>query len=340
MLNNVNFEFVTVVGNGSVYQTKSGLGYAFYYNLEGVRQPRKVVTGKTEEELEAKALKFLEKENDNYIMAKEAERIALEEMNKPVVKTFSEVAEEWYTKEYGNRRKKGEIAFSTFENRWHSLQKVKKYIGDVDVTCITNEIAKKLFDSCSVKEDGTYYSESSVNKDQQVFKFVMEYARQQGYCDQIIDKVKLSDQLTVPNKDDRFLDRDDLNKLFEALKENERYYTLVKLLISTGLRQEEAFALHVNDFKVKKNGLVEVRINKAIVEEEGHQYNLLNRTKTDRSNRVVLIPIKVYDMLMEYYNNCINNESQNEKNLRSMNGTVGYIFVNEDMKRMNPGFSD
>lgn len=338
MLENTNFDYVTMVKSGSLYLIKGTkkMGYAFYYEVGGERMPRKVITGGSEKEIENKTLKFLTEQNEKYVHFKEMERIELEEKSKPVRKTFSEVGAEWYA-EYGNRRfaKKKPISYSSYESRGYSLNKINKYIGSVYVSDITNEMAEKLIDRCSVKEDGTYYSKSAVDKLQQVFLLVMEYARKRGYCDGVIDKVELGEQLTVPEKDSRFIDVNELNKIFEVCQCNKRYYTFLKLLITTGLRQEEAFALHIDDFKVSENGVVEITINKTVVEEEGHQYNLVNRTKTKRSKRIVVIPMEVYEMVVEYYNDCISNESEMDKYLRSMYGTEGYIFVNKDMKHIN-----
>lgn len=338
MLENMNLEYVTVVKSGSLYPIKGigKMGYAFYYEVGGERMPRKVITGGSEEEIENKTLKFLTEQNEKYIHCKEMERIAMEEMSKPVRKTFSEVGAEWYA-EYGNRRfaKKKPISYSSYESRGYSLNKINKYIGSVYVDEITDAVAEELIENCSVMADGTYYSKSSVDKLQQTFQLVLEYARKHGYSNVAVDCVELNEELTVPEKDDRFIDVEELNEIFRVCKDNKRYYTFLKLLISTGLRQEEAFALHVDDFNVKENNVVEVTINKTVVEEEGHQYNLLKRTKTKRSKRVVVIPVAVYNMVMEYYNYCLSMETPNDKYLRSMNNTEGYIFVNKDMKHIN-----
>lgn len=337
MLRDMDLEHVTLVNEGSVYTVKGSnrLGFAFYYDLGGIRQPRKVITGSTEEELEAKAFRFLKEKNDSFIMAKETEKMVLEEMKKPVAKTFSEVGAEWY-EEYGRRRnaRKKPISYSSYQSRGYSLIKLNKYIGDVRVTDITNEMAENLIDSCSVKKDGTYYSKGAVDKDQQVFLTVMEYARKHGYCDQIIDKVVLPDDLTVVDKDSRFLDEHKLKQVLAACKENRRYHTLLKLLLATGLRQEEAFALRMDDFNVTVDGVVEVCINKTVIENESG-YEMVNRTKTLRSRRVVYIHENVYNMVRGYYDECISNESANDQYLRSMNGTEGYIFVNKDKEFIN-----
>lgn len=338
MIKKCELEFVTVVKDGSLYHAKGTdkMKYAFYYEVGGKRMPRKIITGASEEEIELKVRNFLTKENEDYIRSKEMERVALEEMSKPVRKTFAEVGAEWY-KEYGEKRfsKNKPISYSSYESRGYSLKKANEYIGNVYVDEITDVMAEKLIEKCSVKADGSYYSRSSVDKLQQTFQLVLEYARKHGYCNIAVDRVELNEELTVPEKDDRFIDVEELNEIIRVCKDNKRYYTFLKLLISTGLRQEEAFALHVDDFHVKENNVVEVTINKTVVEEEGHQYNLLKRTKTKRSKRVVVIPMAVYNMVMEYYNDCLFMETPSDRYLRSMNNTEGYIFVNKDMKHIN-----
>lgn len=69
MLENMEFEHVEIVGRGSVYQTKSGkqtMGFAFYYRVKGGDKKRKVVNGCDREELEKKAVDFINKIKAQY----------------------------------------------------------------------------------------------------------------------------------------------------------------------------------------------------------------------------------------------------------------------------------
>ena len=90
--------------------------------------------------------------------------MALEEMSKPVRKTFSEVGAEWY-KEYGEKRfsKNKPISYSSYESRGYSLKRANEYIGNVYVDEITDAMAEELIEKCSIKPDGSYYSRSSVD---------------------------------------------------------------------------------------------------------------------------------------------------------------------------------
>lgn len=162
---------------------------------------------------------------------------------------------------------------------------------------------------------------------------VMEHARKSGYCTSVSDKVKLSDKLTTVDKDARFLDEEQTALVYKAVEGNKRYRTAVCLLLATGLRQEQAFALNVKDFRVMKDGNVEVEINKTVVEAAGHVYKIVNETKTERSS--VFIPEWVYQMVMEYYNSVTGSETPGQKMKRKKNGMEGYIFLNKDMKPLN-----
>ena len=192
MLDNVQLENYKVVGKGSVYPVKSGkqtLGLAFYYSKKNEKdKKRKVVLGNAEEELENKALTFLKKMDmetmeERGVEKQEGTYINIEERQAEIQKDihFREVAAEWLA-EYAERRHatKKQISYSSVESRACSLKKINQYIGDVPVKDIDNDMAEKLIDQCSVKEDGTYYSESHVDKLQQAFLLVMEYATNKG----------------------------------------------------------------------------------------------------------------------------------------------------------------
>lgn len=324
MLAKKEWSNVIVISGGSVYPvnpSKGTLGYAFYYQVKGGEKKRKVVTGKSEDELKGKAFQFLEMEDEKY-----------RESIRP--KTFGEVGAEWFAAYKMEAKEKGK-SYASVESRECSLKAINKVIADKPVKDIDNTVAASLIEACSKKSETEYYSRSHVDKLQQAFRMVMEYAKKSGYCTVVPDKVELSDSLTTVDKDSRFLDEEQIAELYKVLVGNPRYRTIMSLLLATGLRQEEAFALNVNDFNVMKDGTVEVRIYKTVVEEEGHQFNIVEKTKTKGSRRKVYIPHEVYEMVMEYYDHTIQKESADQKKARKANGMEGYIFVNKDMKPLN-----
>lgn len=337
MLENMNWNHVGVLSSGSVYPVKSGkqtMGFAFYYKVENGKKERKVVTGNSTDELREKAVRFLDQKEREY---EGVLRKAEEEYREAVrPRTFGEASEEWFRaystkgKEEGNGK-----SFASIESRMYSMRAISKVIGDMPVEDIDDAVARDLIAKCSRKENGEYYSRSHVDKLQQTFCMVMTYARNAGYCAEVPGKVELSRNLKTVDEDARFLDENQIKLIHRAVENNIRYKTILHFLVSTGLRQEEAFALNVNDFYVMKDGNVEVRINKTVVEEEGHEYKIVNRTKTSGSKRKVFIPKEIYDMVMEYYNSELQNETDIQKILREENGTEGYIFLNKERKPIN-----
>ena len=294
-LENLKWDHVEVNAGGSVYPTKGGkLGFAFYYRTEGEKK-RKVVTGDSEKDLKDKAVKFLNEIEEGYYLKEEEKRREQEERLRPL--TFREVGEQWF-EEYKKRRqvKNGKISYASVESRECSLKAVNRVIGDMLIKDINDEVAENLIEECSVKENGKYYSVSHVDKLQQVFRKVMEYGKEHGYCKECPKKIVLDENLTVPDKDSRFLDMEEIMKIAKAVADNKRYSTLVTLLLATGLRQEEAFALNINDFKELPNKIVEVNVCKTVVEVEGHEYQIVGTMKTKRSKRKVYIPQDIYEV--------------------------------------------
>ena len=338
MLSGKHWNYVKVTSGGSVYDCKSGKqtkSFAFFYEVSGEKK-RKVVSGNSIEELTAKAVAFLDKIDKEYADAKEKESAVLNEIAKPARLTFRDVGLMWFeTYQAKMQDDDNPISYTSVESRDLSLRKIFDNIGEMYIDEINQQTAKKLISNCSIKPNGTYYSRSYIDKLQQVFLLVMRYANKHGLSNHIIEPVTLSQNLTTVKTDERFLDKEQIAEILNIVSGNARYKTLLKLLIATGLRQEEAFALHIKDFNVKKNGKVELTINKTVVEVEPYTYRIVPRTKTERSTRVVIISYGTYKMVMDYYNSCINLETEYETYLRQLNKMEGYIFIDKDKKPIN-----
>ena len=163
----------------------------------------------------------------------------------------------------------------------------------------------------------------------------MKYAKKKGLCSSIPEKQPLDVRLSTVEKDRRFLDKDELKSLIEVIKNNRRYYVLINLLVASGLRQEEAFALMIDDFTVMKNGNVNVRINKTDIEVARSVFEIVYDTKTDGSKRTITIPYQIYKMVEDYYYDTIQNETEFQRMERKANGTDKLIFVNKFGKVIN-----
>lgn len=339
MLLGLRYKNLDVIGGGSVYtidEDKGTKGLAFYYKVNGSDKKRKVVTGHSDEELREKAIKFLDKLESDCELVIMAAQVALAEASKPKVLTFCEVGEEWF-KEYSAKRndRKKPISYKSIESRRLSLNKINSIIGDMFITEVSQEVADSTVDKCSVKNDGTYYSKSYVGKLEQVLQLVVRYGRKMGYCDQVLDRVILDDNLPVPNPDDRFLDREQIEIIKKIVDNNPRYKIIVEVLSKTGLRQEELFALETTDFTVQKNNRVAVKIDKTVVEEENNEYNCIPRVKTYKSKRTIYVGYDLYEKIMEYHNFVLSEEGEYERALRELNETEDVIFVNKDKQYNN-----
>lgn len=350
MLSNVKFNNVEVVGKGSVYENKSGkqtMGFAFYYIVNGGKKNRKVVTASSKEECLEKATAFLDKLDKEYEEKKKAVSknsvtanfkqtdFVYEEKTVVTNMTFKEVGDMWF-EEYSGRlnKKRNGVSYSTLECRDLAYRTICKRIGDMNITDITQSVADDLVEFYSYKPDGSMYSFSYVDKLQQTFKMIMEYARDKGFYHYKLESTPLN-YLEKANTDARFLDREQVAEVKVLLKDNDKYSLVVDLIMATGVRQEELFALTLNDFRVINEKAVEVHINNSVREVEKGKYKMVNFLKTDRGRRVVMIPYSVYDKVVKYYNGIVEKETSYEKKLRQQNGTVGLIFADKEKKVPN-----
>ncbi len=338
MLTGHSWEHIELMKSGSVYPIKSGrqtMGFAFYYRLAGGDKQRKVVTGCNHEELREKAVRFLDEKEKECTSAKEEAESAFKEVLKPVRFTFREVGDLWI-KEYSQRmnRNRNSVSYSTVECRDLAYRTILPYIGDLYMDEITQDVADQLVEKCSVKKDGTYYSHSTVDKIQQTFHMILKYGRKKGYYHQELELTSLA-YLERADTDSRFLDREQVAEVLKILKNNPRYYVLVKLIMATGLRQEEAFALYVDDFVPVAQNMVEVHINKSVVEVDKNKYCIVPKLKSDRGRRIVVVAKSIYDMVMGYCQSVIGDETASERMLRKKNKTEGLIFADREKKVLN-----
>ena len=329
-------KFIKTSG-GSVYDCKSGKqtkSFAFFYEVSGEKK-RKVVSGNSIEELTAKAVAFLDKVDKECADAKEKESAVLNEIAKPARLTFRDVGLMWFN-EYSlamNRKRKG-ISYSSVESRDLALRTIFKHFGDKYMDQITQDDADNLIDLCSEKSDGSLYSYSYMDKLQQTFHLVIKYACKEGLYHQ---KLELSDLESFERADtnSKFLDREQVASILKIVHNNPRYRTLVKLLMATVLRQEEAFALTIDDFVPINDKMVELHINKSVVEINKNEYVIVTKLKSDRGRRVVIIPKDIYIMVMEYFNSIVDNETSYEQKLRQLNKTEKLIFADKEKKVPN-----
>lgn len=98
---------------------------------------------------------------------------------------------------------------------------------------------------------------------------------------------------TPPKPDINHLTKDELKQVLEECKKSySEYYTLLFTFIGTGAREGEIFALEKSDFNYEEKTL---RISKQYTNHE-----LVNKTKTENSNRVVYLFEELADVIKEH----------------------------------------
>lgn len=326
-----NSNAVTKVTRGSIYKTgssKNPFEIAFKITFADGSARRVKARGASEEEAlankELKVQELIEEyENNNSVYP-----VVIEKGNREgKMVTFAEVADRWYAEFLLEQESKGN-SLSNIEGAKYSLRAINKKIGDISIKEIDTKKGQEMIMAVSINEEtGNWNSQSMVEKIARYFKKVMGYAFDNGYTDKRMGKIELNKNLTKPVKDDRFLTEEELQKVGEALKENERYYTLFMLIVSTGLRQEEAFALSIDDFRVEGE-IHSVYVSKADVEVEKNRYAIVDRLKHNENAREVEIPKEVYDLIHAYYFGTLKDKEWVER--RKACGTEGLIFVNQN----------
>lgn len=193
-----------------------------------------------------------------------------------------------------------------------------------------------MINTISKDKDGKFKSRSYIMKSEGAFRLVMKYALEHGYTDKHIGKLNLNKNLVEPDKDSRFIDTEKLRKLLECVADNPFYNTLVNLMLASGMRQEEALALNIDDVKKSVRDGVEmyqIYVSKAVVELSRNHYGVVNRLKHGEKARRIDITRDIYDMLMDYYDEDIKDEALMRK--RMEHGTERMIFVNQNGQAHN-----
>ncbi len=317
------------VTEGSIYSVKSNKNpyeMRFFITFDdGVKRAVKV-RGAGEEELMRKKQEKILEVLEEYRSEKNGTAGVRMKPAIPEKHTFREVSELWFKEFEMESRSKGN-SYSNHESAKYSLKAVNAVIGEMDIREIDKATAQKMIDAVSVDGEGNYRSKSHVEKAMRKFRKVMEYALEQGYIDRQIGILYLNKNLTEPDKDSRFIKEEVLKELLQCIAKNPFYNTLMNLMLSSGLRQEEALALTIDDLR-GHNDLYRVNVNKVVVESASNKYVIKNKLKNNERGRCVPVSEEVYAMLKEYYYNNIK-KSQMMK-LRKEHGTEKYIFVNKN----------
>ena len=319
------------VTEGSIYSVKSNKNpyeMRFFITFDdGVRRAVKVRGAGEEELMRKKQQKILE------VLAEyRAEKNGAAEVRQPVVMeepeiiTFRKVSEMWYEEFRRDNESRGN-SYSNIAGAKYSLKTINKVIGEKDIRKIDKDIAQEMINAISLDTKGNFRSRSHVEKAMRKFRNVMDFALEKGYIDRQVGKLVLNKNLREADKDSRFIEKETLTVLLDCIKGNRFYHTLINLILSSGLRQEEALALTIDDIIVN-NGLYQIYVGKAVVELSSNNYGVIDRLKHGERARYISIPKEIYDMVRDYYRWSMEDACLVER--RKEHGTEKYIFVNKN----------
>lgn len=325
------------VTKGSIYETgskKNPLEMAFAITFDDNTKVRAKVRGTNEAEIERNKQKKILEEYDKYKTSKAMNNFNIIEQQE-TIKKFREVAQEWYDvtfesiKKYNGRGS----SYSNTDGAMTSIKAINKVIGDMPITEIDTRVGNEMLAEVSYdKEKNKAMSDSHVRKAKDKFVAVMKYAFMKDYTDKKIGKLILNKDLRKPDKNKRNYDIVTLKAILDAVKDNSRYNTLFHLIIFSGMRQQEALAVDIQDFKENEKGCF-VYVSKANVKCGSSKYKIVNTLKGDEEPRNIPIPKSVYDMVVRYYNECCEDTKLLENKRKCNNENL--VFANKNGEVIN-----
>ena len=262
-------------GKASIYPTgrinKKGeeiYGIAFYYDdIKGCKQ-RKVITG-NKEELIQKRINFL---NAIYQQKLEALKITVTTptANPSVAASFSPICTVTLKKAIEEFLIQYEptVSHSTFLGEKTTTNNIARIMGNMLVRNITFDDFQSLINTISQGKNGNPAAPKTVRNHIISFKRIMKYCRKKKWIsaddfELITSDIKIPTYITDNNheeqvKVEKALTCAEAKEVLESLKRNKRYYLVAKILLLTGMRPQEFFALEKTDM-VKKEGYIHIR---------------------------------------------------------------------------------
>lgn len=295
---------------GSIYQMTRSDKYAisFYYeDLDG-KKKRKTCTGESKEMLPALRTAFLTNLfYEKIALKKKMETIELlmDVLPKSLLKeeskcerTVNEVVD-GYLVSYKQR-----VKFITYDNEQYAAKHVKTWLGNKMVCDLKGIDYQNLLNAVAKGKNGKRASKKTVNNVKGCYARMIRFCKSNGW----ITSEKMDDLLehvSMPvtarkEKNIKYLPMSKMGIILNALKDNRRYYLIVKILLLTGMRGQEVFALEKSDLLPNKEIL---HIHQALEEVEKKNKNdrkyALGNTKNEESERYAPAIQEVFDCFYE-----------------------------------------
>ena len=272
----------------------SEYGIAFYYeDLEG-KKVRKQFSSQDESVLMMKRTAFLTKlyyEKQKQIKEAEDIKFLTSIISKYLLKeeihcdkTVNEVIDLYLPFH------KARVKYKTHLGEISNSQHIRKLLGKKKVCDLTFNDYQTLLNNVAKGRDGKRASKKTVRAIKGFFARLIKFCKKQSWLsfdqvDHILDDVVMP-TTARRNKNAKYLSIENMGKILHTLEDNRRYYLVAKILLLTGMRGQEIFALKKQDL-LPEQGLI--NIHHALEEQEklkdtDRRYKI-GETKNDESDR-------------------------------------------------------
>lgn len=330
--NEVSF-YPTTRKNKDGVTVPSGYGLAFYYiGLDGKKQ-RKVFTSKAKEDLLPKRTAFLtalffEKQAQvekmkNIEMLSDILPASLLKEDIHCDKTVNEAIDLYLPSH------KARVKYKTHVGEISNSQHVRKWLGSKMVNELTFNDHQDLLNNVAKGRNGKLASKKLVRNIKGFFGRLIQFCKKQKWLS--AEEVEfILDGVVMPttarkNRNAKYLPIAEMGKVLNILQENRRYYLISKILLLTGMRGQEIFALEKQDLKPQM-GIIYVR--QALEEQEktketDRKYKI-GETKNEESERYAPAIPEVFECFKELEEIQVKN-GWREKSYALGNGNMAII---------------
>lgn len=290
-------------GEGSVYQMKDGrFGTAFSLGKdESGKRLRHVETGKTEQEALDKMHLWLSK--NGYL---EEEKVVINGQT-----TVQDFVEEFKVKALRNsvRKDKDVVSDVTYYNYVCMLQPFVTAFAGKRICEVDAYALNKFFSGIknSMVQGKYQYSKTSIGRMVLIIGRMFNRAVEKNY----LDSNPMNDhdfKIPQSNKEEKSitaLTNDEVDKLLNTLKSHNTLYPVVRFMLQTGVRTQEALALQWGDidFDKKKVSIRRAFIKKIDFDDHGNKTTsktVVGPTKSKSGTRTISVPDSLIVFLQEW----------------------------------------
>ena len=202
-------------------------------------------------------------------------------------KTISEIIKE-YMEDYIRA-----VTYSTYKQTLYFSRLVDERIGSMKINNFSHKEFQALMNDLAYMDNQMPRAEKSLKGIKTFVITLLKFAKRQHLIsaedfDNATENIRIPKCAAIYDKNSRFMDYDSLGFMLNTLKDNPRYYLMVRILALTGMRGQELLALEKKDLVRSKNYIY---VHQALVEQDakasGGRNFTLGKTKTTSSVRKV-----------------------------------------------------